>query len=251
MNVEAVTTFNEKGLRMYGMRMIHTFDHHWSCGVPLIVYNEGWTPHRYGLPDYPLVSYRDLVQSSDWLADFKLRHAHRRSTGYRMDVVRFSHKIAALLHVLENTSADYVIWLDGDIVTHADFDEEHLRALLPVDTWIAWLDRSMTHPECGFYILNTKHEAHATMVKQLRAMYADDLFLNEKEWHDSYLLQQLVLRNGLVPRSLSGEVAFRTHHPLVNSPLGKWFDHLKGNRKVHGRSGRCDLHVKREERYWR
>lgn len=249
--IEAVTTFHEAGLRKYGLRMLSTYDKHWSGGIPLTVYYEDWHPSQYGIPDYPLVRYRDLALS-DWLGDFKIRHADKRPvSGYRMDVVRFSHKVAALLHALSCTDAHFVIWLDGDIVTHEDFHIEDLEPMLPTDTWIAWLNRDRNYPECGFYIINTQHPAHGRAIEQLRAMYDGDKFLHEKEWHDSYLLQQVVLWNGIVPRSLSGRGA-RTHHPLVAGPLGHWFDHLKGKRKDNGRSYTFDLvGVQRKERYWR
>jgi len=40
-------------------------------------------------------------------------------------------------------------------------------------------------------------------------------------------------------------------HPLINTVLGKWIDHMKGNRKVSGKSQRSDIMVKRTEDYWR
>jgi hypothetical protein len=38
---------------------------------------------------------------------------------------------------------------------------------------------------------------------------------------------------------------------MINSDLGKYFDHLKGDRKEVGKSNKPkDLKVKRTERYW-
>jgi hypothetical protein len=39
-------------------------------------------------------------------------------------------------------------------------------------------------------------------------------------------------------------------HPLINSVLGKWMDHMKGVRKEEGRSRTKDLMVNRTEGYW-
>ena len=39
-------------------------------------------------------------------------------------------------------------------------------------------------------------------------------------------------------------------HPLINSVLGKWLDHMKGVRKGEGRSRASDLMVARTESYW-
>ena len=39
-------------------------------------------------------------------------------------------------------------------------------------------------------------------------------------------------------------------HPLINSDLGKWIDHMKGARKDDGHSKRKDLMGNRNEAYW-
>ena len=39
-------------------------------------------------------------------------------------------------------------------------------------------------------------------------------------------------------------------HPLINSDLGKWIDHMKGGRKDDGHSKRKDLMGNRNESYW-
>ena len=39
-------------------------------------------------------------------------------------------------------------------------------------------------------------------------------------------------------------------HPLINTELGKWMDHMKGDRKTAGKSKRSDIMVNRKEDYW-
>ena len=40
-------------------------------------------------------------------------------------------------------------------------------------------------------------------------------------------------------------------HPLINTKLGKWIDHMKGVRKDEGSSRAKDIMVNRTEDYWR
>jgi hypothetical protein len=40
-------------------------------------------------------------------------------------------------------------------------------------------------------------------------------------------------------------------HPLINTVLGKWIDHMKGDRKNIGKSLPKDIIVNRTEDYWR
>jgi len=39
-------------------------------------------------------------------------------------------------------------------------------------------------------------------------------------------------------------------HPLINTKLGQWIDHMKGDRKKLGKSKPSDIMVKRKESYW-
>lgn len=252
MNITAVTTFNTDGLNKYGRRMIETYIKHWSSGVPLHVYYEGWNPaFNDNVPQDELVVYKHLITESDWLRHFKHRHKARPTENYRLDAVRFSHKVAALLHAAQDPKLQFLIWIDGDIITHTDFDAEHLDTILPYMESIAWLDRMHFYPECGFYVLNMFHEGTRHLLEMLRRMYVEDKLFELKEWHDSYVLQQCVIQLDVPAMSLSGVNGFRTHHPLVNGPLGQWFDHLKGARKSKGKSLKMDMLVKRDEPYWK
>lgn len=245
MHFLAVSTFNAEGLAKYGRRMMDSFHRHWPDTVPLRVYSEGW---RHEGPEAYVT---DLIEASPWLAAFKARHAHRQVTGYRLDAVRFSHKVAALCHAARTSSADVLIWLDGDTLTHANLTEAALIDLAPKgDEWIAWLDRARKYPECGFYMLNCRHPRHEEMMGAFEAMYRDDGLFALPEWHDSFVLQEVVRVAGIKTKSLSG-AGRNTMHPLVNGPVGKFCDHLKGKRKDVGKSLPTDMARPRSEEYWR
>lgn len=244
MTILAVSTFNAEGFHKYGKRFMDSFHRHWPDTIGLRVYSEGWS-----IPQ-PFCATPSLVESSDWLAAFKERHAHRPTKDYRMDAVRFAHKVAALIAADQHCSARYLIWMDGDIFTFAPVPMDVIEGWLPRGEWIAWLDRRMAYPECGFYIIDRQHPLHGGAMDALRRMYAGDGLFNEQEWHDSYILQQVVRALCLPTKSLSGDIGRRTHHPFVNSPLGAFMDHLKGKRKDKGRSLRSDLQTPRREPYW-
>lgn len=247
--IEAITTFNDKGLAKYGLRMMETFIQHWP--IKLHVHYEGWNPADTPFGADPALRFHELLAVSDWLPAFKERHKHRHVVGFRDDAVRFSHKVAALIHMMETSPAKYLLWMDGDIVTHTPIMTPELQALLPDDEQlIAWLDRARAYPECGFYIINTEHRQFRDLLLALRQMYAGDGLFRLKEWHDSYILEHCVKELRAGTKSLSGQAGRKTHHPFVNGPLGQWMDHLKGARKDKGRSNKSDMMVTRTERYW-
>jgi hypothetical protein len=247
----AVSTFNADGLALYGQTLARTFDAFWPADVDLRLYCEGWDAADLA-PIGRRVEVLELAAVSPWLTEFKTRHAHRTFRNFRYDGVRFSHKVAALCHAAQSLDPDYLIWLDGDIVTHAPLTLADLQALAPgADEWVAWLDRRFPqYPECGFYILNCRHKDHESLIGCFEAMYRDGHLYGLSEYHDSYVLQHVVMTCDVKWKSLSG-AGWDTHHPLVNGPLGAWFDHLKGDRKRGGRSRRSDLRVRRQEDYWK
>jgi hypothetical protein len=250
MRIVAVTTFNSSGLAQYGERFVSSFEAMWPKEVELVIYSEGWEKHQ--LPESRAV-VRDLIDASPWLSDFKRSNQYRNETGgFRKDAIRFSHKVAALCDVCwGNPGTEYFIWLDADIFAHSPISMVELMGLVPEgNEWIAWLNRSRSYPECGFYILNGRHPEHRRNMEAFEDMYVRDRLFNLAEWHDSYVLQAVVKERRIVAKSLSGDYA-HTGHPFVNGPLGHWFDHLKGARKVEGRSRAVDLKYNRHEPYWR
>lgn len=247
-----VTTCHTAGWQQYGRRMVETFDQFWPTDIRLYLYAEDFQP------DHRRSTARTLPA---WLTEFKARHAnHPYANGmvdgkrnFRFDCVRFAHKVGAMTDAAAKLDADILIWADADIVTHAPVDTTWLRSLLPPGPYIAWLERDGTYPECGFYMLRCRHPAHRTIMTRWQQLYETDAVLKLAQTHDSYVWQEVIdqaEREGLITtHSLSGE-ARQHQHPLINGPLGKCLDHLKGSRKVLGRSQMADLMRPRSEEYW-
>ena len=261
---EAVTTFSAFGYEQYGRRMIETFAQHWPRAVSLTIYRDGFDLTEDDLPRGALdvcaidMQFEAKYGGLSWFGDFKSRHARDpRANGmrngsydFRFDAVKFSNKTAAIIDAAETSSADVLIWLDGDIVTHAPVS--NLDELMPENCLLSWLDRDRSCPETGFLIFNLRHPGIPLLMATWRAMYETDGVFLLPEWHDAFVLQRIVTDNPFSLRacSLSGETGRKTSHPLVNGPLGRCFDHLKGPRKAEGMSRRRDLHAPRPEAYW-
>jgi hypothetical protein len=253
-----VTTFNAAGFEAYGRRMLDTWARHWPATCRLTVYTEGFT-----LPAIDARIQPWPLEKSLWLAEFKERHAHNRlargmghgrAYDFRFDAVKFAHKVAAYAEQAMMRDADVLIWMDGDIITHAPVTVDWLASLWSPRAYIAWLDRKRQYPECGFFMLNTQHRRHEAIIMDLVSRYTTDAIFDLAEWHDSFVLQQVIegwkARGEIDVASLSYEGA-DTGHPLVNGPLGTRMDHLKGPRKAEGRSRPSDLRTPRKEAYWR
>lgn len=231
MTYDAVTTFAPQHWESHARRCVETFDQYWS-DVQL----------------YPM-SDADLAEGSDWLASFKARHQYRPTANYRLDAVRFSHKIAAIELAYRRGTSECLIWIDADCVTHAPADSAWLDGLVRGADF-AFLKRASKYSECGFMVFR-RGKACDELIAKVTNLYRTDALFALPEWHDCMALDRMREEMGdrLNWVSLSGD-AENTAHPLINGPLGERLDHLKGKRKQLGRSKPSDLKVKRREAYW-
>ena len=245
--IAAVTTFHAAGYAQYGKRFLESFDAHWPADVALHVYGENITPTGFS----DRIFIYNLLAQIPQLAAFKARHkdieAHNGiyedgEYGYRMDAVRFAHKVFALAHcaLTIKEDADVLFWIDADTVTFKDIPEEFFDEVLPDGCYTSYLGRVQTYSECGFVGYDLNHPAHDEFMTFWRQLYLDDSLFELPEWHDSFVYD-------LIRRTFEDQGKFKSHdiaanaplssHPFINSVLGNFMDHLKGDeRKEAGSS---------------
>ena len=173
-----------------------------------------------------------------------------------MDAVRFAHKVFALTHCALEIEGDVLFWLDADTVTFADVPMALLDQVLPENVYTSFLGRPHTYPECGFVGYSLTHPHHREFMEFWRQLYLDDSLFELPEWHDSFVYD-------MVRKTFEDKLSdFKSYniaendtpsdHPFINSVLGGYMDHLKGDdRKQMGKSPEDDLMIKRDEEYWR
>lgn len=253
--IRVVTTCNAEGWQLYGRRMAQSFVAQWPREIQLALYAEGFACDVEG------VEVRQLPQ---WQADFKAQYASvpdavgmgKGDYAFKRDCVRFSHKVGAIVDAGERQSEGLLIWIDADTFTHSGIAVSWVKALFPGRGYVAWLDRvKPVYPECGFLMFRCDHSQHAEMMRRLRHTYASGDVLKMHETHDSFVVYQLFTeahKAGLIeaPFSLSGS-ARTLHHPFVACELGRRMDHMKGKRKLAGRSRTSEARRNIAEAYWK
>lgn len=269
-----VSTCHAAGYETYGREMVDTFLEHWPSDVPLMLYHEGFEP-----PAAPgRIEPHDLMATCPGLVSFKARHAgnpkahgqwrpwarlrlgplhvplpvRTRKGRFRWDAVRFAHKTYAIFDAARRTQADALIWIDADTRFFAKVALDELDALAPTHSAASCL-RRRNYSECGFVVYNLRHPETARILAEFEAMYSQDLFLAEHEFHDSYLFDVVCRRaeaRGAYIHDIAEGIGWRTSHVLINSRLGCFMDHMKGDRKAKGTSHAEDLIVNRTEAYW-
>jgi len=275
-DITVVTTFHPEGYLLYGQRFLESFAKRVDKRIKLLVYAEDVVPDN---PDPSRIEILDAKQALPKLNAFKERwkddpkangtpppaiKARRRdwNKAFKWDAIRFANKTYAVYDACTR-SKGWCVWMDADTYVHSNWSYEEFKELLPENTYITYVGRgkgSQTWPECGFYGMNLNHPVCHEFLKDFEAMYedADNGIFTLEEWHDSYVFGELLKKYKEFPsHDYSAEMYLREAksggggHPLINGPLGKWIDHMKGGRKIRGKSDTKDIMVNRTEDYWK
>jgi len=268
MKIAVVTTFHEKGLKLYAQRMIDTFCSNWPKSVRLYVYPENCSPI---IPDADRITVKDPANvealqtfKTRWRDDPKARGWCEDSTkklpdkqmkiGFRWDAIRFSNKVYAIFDCAANTDADILFWMDADMVCHSPVTAQQILDLSPARFDLCYLGREGKFSECGLYSMNLRSERTSAFLREFQRVWndADNGIFKMAEWHDSYVFDEVRKNCDLVSLNWSEGLIQGEGHPLINSPWGAYLDHLKGeDRKLLGKSLIKDIKVRRTESYWK
>jgi hypothetical protein len=269
MKYAVVTTFHEAGYNQYGKRMIESFTSNWPTEVQLYVYPENVNPQiptdstlelidlMTGVPD--LVAFKNkwknVPHANGDISSFpKLASRKDSHKPFKWDAIRFAHKVYSIFHCAKNTDADVLIWMDADMVCHSPLTLKKLEQLIPQGTDICYLGRDNKFSECGLYSMNLRSPMVRSFLTEFQRMYdqAEQGIFTLDEWHDSYVFDAVRKKFPyLVQHNWSQGIITGEGHPLINCEWGAYLDHLKGERKVTGRSHQKDLRMQRKEEYWR
>ena len=265
MKYTVITSFNEEGLKQYGQRMIDTFEAHWPAEVDLIVCAENCTP----VTSRSNTRVHDLLAVSANLRVFVERHRNNPKAhgldgppevwnpkkAFRWNAVRFSYKVFSVALCEKELSDGYMIWLDADTHTHSPVPIEWLSKVCPTDAMISYLGRGdKYHSECGWVGYNLAHPETRNFIRKFVGMYNTDDIFKEKEWHDSYIWdvirKQYQSNNKFFNLNPDRKETARAGHPFINSELGLYMDHVKGERKLQGMSRAHEVIMHQNHPYW-
>lgn len=209
MHYEIITTCNIELHKKYAQRSLKTWQH-----LPNI-YWEADQEHRD--PRWEL-----------WRTAARMRETGR----FAQECVRFSHKVQAQITHIRKSSADYVIWLDADVVQHTEYTQEQFQALMPSESELfTFLDRQpVKYAETGWIAYNMRHPRLKEFVNRLEDIYLSRELFTLEQWHDAYVWDQVRIRGNYPARNLLHNP--RSSEPFDDSDLGAYFRHHKGPRKA-------------------
>lgn len=262
-----ITSFNQTGQNEYAQRMIDTFESNWPAEVDLLLGAENCTPAT----KRPNTRTVNLLESSSDLRAFIERHknnpkAHGQDgppdvwnpkKSFRWNAVRFAYKVYTIAVCADLVDSGWLIWLDADSHTHSPVPMSWLPTVCPDGYMMSYLGRGEKyHSECGWVAYNLDHPSTRQFIRDFVGMYNTDEIFNLREWHDSYVWDIVRKRyqtdpnNRLLNLNPSYDDKGLAGHPFINSELGRYMDHVKGERKLQGMSRPKEVVTHANHPYW-
>lgn len=269
-NISFVSTFHKPVLELYGQRFIDSFSKNVDREIELFLYTEDCAPvindnrikvldQKENLPK--LIAFKERwhnVPKANGKCPWPERRPRDHHKEFKWNAVRFANKVYAVFDAAKKCNTDWIVWIDADTFVHSPVSKKELLKFTPEGAWMSYLGRGKKWPECGFYGINLRNPIGLEFLEIFEKMYedADNGIFTMEEWHDSFVFEEV--RKIIVNRypraayfNISGNIVNGEGHPFINSDLGKYFDHLKGDRKDLGKSIKNrDLIVDRKESYW-
>ena len=285
MKLKIITSYKPGTWKAFAKRGIDSMAEQFPKEVDIVMYCEEPQPKDVS----PRIKCIDLNTAEPELFNFKNKHKNdpiangklkeipggvRRSPdlqtlggldknkeSFLWDAVRFANKVFCIVNAVRNSAEyDYILWLDADTFTFRPVPMDFFENILLADTMLTYLgrekDNEEIYPECGFVGYNLKHNEIQNFINDWEQLYVTDNVFKILEWHDSAVLWELSKKYQTQKNIKVNDIGYasgvRGHHVFVNSILGSYIDHFKGNRKKSGKSAFKDLVGKKSiENYWR
>ena len=288
MKIKFITSYKPGCWDQYAKKGIEAMAKNLPDEIDLVVYAEEKIPAC----DYERIKWIDLNNAEPELFKFKTRHKNdpvangklgnveggvrrlpelqklggldKNKESFLWDAVRFANKVFCVINAVRNSlDYNYVVWLDADTNIFRPMPFEFITKLLPQNTMVTYLGRENPtlndggkYPECGFVGYNLQHPETQNFINEWERLYKEDSVFKILEWHDSYVFWHLTKKfkqeKQIEVNDIGKWVGVKGHHVFVNSVLGQYIDHMKGDRKIKGSSSKKDLKTTiNDVEYWK
>ncbi len=233
-------------MQPYGIELIESFLKFWPDECFLYVYLDKGADKvdfKNVTSRTKVFDYNKEIQDHKYFCN-KFKNYEQRQDDYRLNAFKFAFKIFAMKKALSICSAEYLIWLDADIITIKPIRESFLNSLVDKNKYTSYLGRShvkkenVRYSETGFIIFNTQHTLHSTFWKQIDEMYLGGKLFKLDSWTDSHVFDAVrtnLEKNERLQNINISDFGIRDvgneSHVFVASILGDYMDHKKGSRK--------------------
>lgn len=227
--IEVITSFNDRYYNMIGKACVESWIKHWPKELKLTCYVE-----EFSIPEHKRIRQISFDQLPESYFDFQKSDENDR-------VKIFAKKAYSVIHAMENSKADRIIWLDADVISKKDIDIKFLESLCPDNVLATFMgvqhhkirgdDTSplVFSAETGFFIVNTQHEKFKKFAARYREYYDKRLSQNLRRFYDGDVFGAVIeeFRKTAEVNDLCSVIEKSPKTPLKHLELGQYIQHFK------------------------
>jgi len=262
---QVLTTMNYNGWHQYGERMVESFVKWWPEDIELHLYAENFVPNK----SYKNLVVYDIFDTCSNLKNFVLEHDNEYNRGirngtrdFKFDAIKFCYKVFSQVHRIKNSNAQRLLFIDADTITFDTPPMKQLSDMLGPQQLCAYLGREkskkLPFSETGFIMYNLEIPATKEFAQVFETIYTSGEVFKLDYQVDCYPFdvsrKRIEQKYNITSNNLND--GFGNKHPFINTILGTFMDHLKGDqRKQNGKSAQSDFKERvlheRTHSYWK
>ena len=223
MNVEVITSFDQAYYDNIGHACVATWLQHWPADLKLTCYVE-----EFRLPEQARIQQIDFIELGDSYRTFQ------QISKFKDRVKTFAKKAYSIIHAMEHSTADRIIWLDADVLTTADIPMSMLEFLCNDNTLATYMqvyhkkeDRVWVSAETGVFVVNTRHPEFKAFSQRYRQYYDEHLTENLRRFYDGEVFGAVANEFKSHVRDLCADFKKQYKTPLRHTILGLYLNHYK------------------------
>ena len=231
MNIEIITSFNQRYYDLIGKDCVDTWLKYWPKELTLTCYVE-----EFRLPDHPR-----LKQIS--FDVFEPEYYEFQSTSNKQ-VQKFAKKAWSFIHAMENSTADRIVWLDADVLSVEHLPLELLQNILPSNVLSTHLGVTYTTakdgspgrwfvPETGFFAVNTHHSQFKEFAREYKRHYVERDNSMLRRFYDNDVYGYVFEKLKAPGNDLCKDFTKGYKTPLRHTVLGPYIEHYKAKHSKH------------------
>lgn len=226
--IEVITSMSQTYYDLIGKDCLHSFLQYWPQQFKLHVYVE-----ELVLEDHYRIKQTNFSKLDPDYQAFQLDPNCNQSEK------KFAKKAYSVMHAMNHSPANWIIWLDADVVTtapipetfwHALLDDQHLSMYMGVHYTLDktgnaghWLV-----PETGVFAVNTKHKEFKNLRYEYCRRYHKRDKTNLRRFYDNDVFGAAIKHaTGSTHRDLCAQFDKPYKTPLRHTVLGPYLKHYK------------------------
>ena len=184
--IEVITSFNQIYYDLIGNDSVSTFLEYWPKNLSITCYVEG-----FSLPDT-----QSRIHQVDFAELGTEYQQYQLDTALDQSMKKFAKKAYSFMHAMHHSKADWIFWLDADVITMQTLHIELLeRVLRPGDLAMYMGVRYVTNksgaagdwlvPETGIFAVNTRHPAFEAFRTEYCRRYNQRDYADLRRFYDN------------------------------------------------------------------